>query len=73
MIRDDEPDFRIGASLLKSMGFTKIRLLTNNPRKVNMLNECGMQVVERVPLRVGEGRFNKDYLATKAEKSGHLL
>ncbi|MCY4335816.1 MAG: GTP cyclohydrolase II [Litoreibacter sp.] len=70
---DDERDFRIGASLLKSMGFTKIRLLTNNPRKVNMLNECGMQVVERVPLKVGEGRFNKDYLATKAEKSGHLL
>ncbi|MEM6464743.1 MAG: GTP cyclohydrolase II, partial [Pseudomonadota bacterium] len=70
---DDERDFRIGAALLKSMGFSKIRLMTNNPRKVEMLSGCGMDVVDRVPLKVGEGRFNRDYLTTKAEKSGHLL
>ncbi|MEM7472851.1 MAG: GTP cyclohydrolase II [Pseudomonadota bacterium] len=70
---DDERDFRIGAALLRSMGFSQIRLMTNNPRKVEMLNSCGMEVVERVPLKVGESRFNRDYLATKAEKSGHLL
>ena len=70
---DDERDFRIGADILRDMGFQQIRLLTNNPRKVEMLTRCNLDVVERVPLKVGKGRFNADYLATKAAKSGHLL
>ncbi|WP_298259760.1 GTP cyclohydrolase II [uncultured Litoreibacter sp.] len=70
---DDERDFRIGASILKSMGFTQIRLLTNNPAKIAMLEANGLEVTERVPLKVGETRFNTNYLATKATKSGHLL
>jgi len=70
---DDERDFRIGAGILKSMGFSKVRLLTNNPAKIAMLEANGLDVVERVPLKVGKGRFNADYLATKAAKSGHLL
>ncbi|MGB5863858.1 MAG: GTP cyclohydrolase II [Sulfitobacter sp.] len=70
---DDERDFRLGAEILKSMGFSAARLLTNNPRKVEMMNQCGVEVVERVPLVVGENRHNTAYLATKAAKSGHLL
>lgn len=70
---DDERDFRIGAGLLRQMGFAKVRLLTNNPAKVRMLEANGIEVVERVPLRVGRSRFNDAYLATKAAKSGHLL
>ncbi len=70
---DDERDFRIGAGLLRNMGFAEVRLLTNNPRKVDMLNAHGLRVVERVPLIVGEGAENRAYLATKAAKSGHLL
>lgn len=70
---DDERDFRLGADILKSMGFSAARLLTNNPRKVEMMNQCGVEVVERVPLAVGENRHNTAYLATKAAKSGHLL
>ncbi|MEW9919925.1 GTP cyclohydrolase II [Marimonas sp. MJW-29] len=70
---DDERDFRLGADILKSMGFTAVRLLTNNPRKVEMMKASGIAVAERVPLRVGENRHNADYLATKAAKSGHLL
>ena len=70
---DDERDFRVGADILKSMGFSAVRLLTNNPRKVEMMNACGVQVTERVPLTVGENRHNTAYLATKAAKSGHLL
>lgn len=70
---DDERDFRIGAEILRSMGFAQIRLMTNNPRKVEMLSACGLEVIDRVPLKVGETRFNTDYLATKAAKSGHLL
>jgi GTP cyclohydrolase II len=70
---DDERDFRIGAQLLRKMGFAQVRLLTNNPAKVRMLESCGLSVVERVPLKVGRTRHNDAYLATKAAKSGHLL
>lgn len=70
---DDERDFRIGAALLREMGFAKVRLMTNNPAKVERLESCGIEVVERVPLKVGETRFNHHYLQTKARKSGHLL
>jgi GTP cyclohydrolase II len=70
---DDERDFRIGAEILKKMGFSAVRLLTNNPAKVARMQDCGMKVVERVPLRVESNRHNAGYLATKAAKSGHLL
>jgi GTP cyclohydrolase II len=69
---DDERDFRIGAALLRQMGFSAVRLLTNNPRKIAMMQGCGITVVERVPLHVGETDQNRAYLATKAAKSGHL-
>ncbi|MBV0891057.1 GTP cyclohydrolase II [Paracoccus sp. Z118] len=70
---DDERDFRLGAAMLREMGFSSVRLLTNNPRKVAMMREHGIEVVERVPLIVGRNRFNDDYLTVKAEKSGHLF
>ena len=70
---DDERDFRIGAQILRQMGFARARLMTNNPAKVAKLNDCGLEVTERVPLRVGRGPLNTHYLDTKAAKSGHLL
>lgn len=70
---DDERDFRLGADILKSMGFSSVRLLTNNPNKVAMMTSCGVTVAQRVPLKVGENAHNTAYLATKATKSGHLL
>ncbi|GAB4267341.1 MAG: GTP cyclohydrolase II [Pararhodobacter sp.] len=70
---DDERDFRLGAELLRKLGFSSVRLLTNNPRKVAMLERGGIAVAERVPLKVGQTAENAAYLATKAEKSGHLL
>jgi GTP cyclohydrolase II len=70
---DDERDFRLGSGILREMGFSRVRLLTNNPVKVAMLAANGLEVVERVPLRVGETAENAGYLATKAAKSGHLL
>ncbi|WP_313136309.1 GTP cyclohydrolase II [Paracoccus jeotgali] len=70
---DDERDFRIGAGILRQMGFDRVRLMTNNPRKMDMLRSHGIEVVERVPLILPPGRFNSAYLATKAAKSGHLL
>jgi GTP cyclohydrolase II len=70
---DDERDFRIGADILRRMGFGAVRLLTNNPRKMAMMESCGLNVMERVPLQVGLTPQNEAYLATKAAKSGHLL
>jgi GTP cyclohydrolase II len=70
---DDERDFRIGSEILKSMGFYQGRLFTNNPPKLVMMSTCGLTVSERVPLKVGENPHNQAYLATKAQKSGHLL
>ncbi|OSP55059.1 GTP cyclohydrolase II [Pseudoruegeria sp. SK021] len=70
---DDERDFRLGAALLTRLGFSKARLMTNNPAKVTMLTRCGIDVVDRVPLKVGRGPLNAAYLDTKAIKSGHFL
>ncbi len=70
---DDERDFRLGSDILKSLGFSSVRLLTNNPAKIAMMEKTGIRVAERVPLKVGETAFNTGYLATKAAKSGHLL
>ena len=70
---DDERDFRIGAEILKRMGFSSVRLLTNNPGKLAMMEQSGVSVSERVPLKVGENTHNRAYLATKASKSGHML
>ncbi len=70
---DDERDFRIGADILKRLGFAQTRLLTNNPAKVDRMTASGITVTERVPLRVGQTPQNAHYLATKATKSGHLL
>ena len=70
---DDERDFRLGAEILKSLGFSAVRLMTNNPNKIDMMESSGVAVTERVPLKVGHTEHNKAYLATKAAKSGHLL
>ena len=70
---DDERDFRLGAEILKAMGFDAVRLMTNNPAKVAMMEASGVKVTERVSLMVGENPHNVEYLATKAKKSGHLL
>jgi GTP cyclohydrolase II len=70
---DDERDFRIGAEILRQMGFSAVRLMTNNPAKIAMMQGCGIAVTERVPLHVGQTDHNVGYLATKAAKSGHLL
>lgn len=70
---DDERDFRLGASILRELGFSAVRLMTNNPGKIRMMEKTGISVEERVPLKVGENAFNRAYLATKAAKSGHML
>jgi GTP cyclohydrolase II len=69
---DDERDFRIGAALLRALGISSVRLMTNNPAKIEMMRREGILVTERVPLHVGRTAENAAYLDTKVEKSGHL-
>ena len=69
----DPRDYGIGAQILADLGLTKIRLLTNNPRKIVGLEAYGLEVVERVPIEVCPNPNNADYLATKRAKLGHLL
>ncbi|MFC5847148.1 GTP cyclohydrolase II [Deinococcus petrolearius] len=68
----DARDFGIGAQMLRLLGARQLRVLTNNPRKLAGLGDFGLEVVERVPLHVGEGRHNAAYLQTKRERLGHL-
>ncbi|GIX42044.1 MAG: riboflavin biosynthesis protein RibBA [Leptospiraceae bacterium] len=69
----DLRDYGIGAQILRSLGLSTIRLLTNNPRKIVGLEGYGLKVVERVPLIIPPEEENKFYLETKKKKLGHLL
>ena len=69
----DPRDYGIGAQVLADLGLSKIRLLTNNPRKIVGLEAFGLEVVERVPIEVEPNPENEGYLSTKRVKLGHLL
>jgi len=69
----DLREYGIGAQILLDLGLTSIRLLTNNPRKIVGLEGYGLKITGREPLRVEEGEFNREYLATKRTKLGHIL
>ena len=68
----DERRFDIAGTMLADLGVKSVRLLTNNPRKVDSLRAEGIDVVDRVPLTGGLTRFNAQYLRTKVEKGGHF-
>ena len=70
---DDERDFQLGAAILKEMRITNIKLITNNPSKISTMEKYKINVVERIPLKVGQNPANLRYLETKAKKSGHLM
>jgi len=69
----DLRDFGIGAQILRDLGVRKMRLMTNNPKKLIGLEGYGLEVVERVPIIVGVCKYNKNYLKTKKEKLGHII
>ena len=70
---DDERDYGHAAAMLRALGVDTVRLLTNNPSKVEGLEAAGIKVAERVPHQMPANPHNADYLATKRKKSGHLL
>lgn len=69
----DARDYRIPAEMLRKLGVSSVRLLTNNPDKVSSLEEHGIEVSERVQHEVAPHEHDHDYLATKKERFGHLL
>jgi len=71
--KPDLRDYGLGAQILRDLGITKMRLLTNNPKKIVGLEGYGLQVVERLPIETVPTRRNRAYLQTKRDKMGHLL
>ncbi|MBC6430071.1 bifunctional 3,4-dihydroxy-2-butanone-4-phosphate synthase RibB/GTP cyclohydrolase II RibA [Nostoc sp. HG1] len=69
----DLRDYGMGAQMLMDLGIKKIRLITNNPRKIAGVKGYGMEVVDRLPLLIEANDYNSYYLATKAKKLGHML
>ncbi len=69
----DLRDYSICTPMLEHLGIQQLRLMTNNPRKVKAMTSQGVEVVERIALRVGDNPHNEKYLATKAGKLGHFI
>ena len=69
----DERDYQLAAHLLQQLGIRRVRLMTNNPRKVAALEQFGITVAAREPHKVHSNAHNEHYLATKADKLGHML
>ena len=69
----DEREFAVAAHILNRLGVTRLRLMTNNPRKIKTLAALGLEVEERIPLLVEPDSFSHNYLETKRDKLGHLL
>lgn len=69
----DKRDYGIGAQILRDLGITRMKLLTNNPKKFAALTGYGLEIVERVPIMTEPKEENKQYLRTKKEKLGHLI
>jgi len=71
--RDDEREYSVAAHMLDSLKVKSIRLMTNNPKKINELTEYGIKISDRIPLIIPPNPHNEFYLKTKAAKSGHMM
>jgi len=69
----DERNYGVGAQILADLGIKKMRLMTNNPKKMSGLSAYGLQIVEQLPITTEPNKHNKRYLSTKQQKMGHLL
>ena len=69
----DERDYGIGAHILREMGVSKMKLMTNNPVKRIGLESFGLEIVENVPIEIEPNKYNEFYMRTKKERMGHDL
>jgi GTP cyclohydrolase II len=71
--RDDERDYEVAAHMLASLNIGSVRLMTNNPRKIDELSKLGVEVTGRIPHVIPANEWNRFYLETKATRSGHQI
>ena len=71
--KEDERDYKAVEYILKDLGLKKMKLITNNPRKINFFENSGIEIVERIPAITKINKFNENYLQTKKNDLGHLL
>jgi len=69
----DQRDFGIGAQILRDLNVSKMKLITNNPKKRAALKGYGLEIVENIPIQTVPNEFNEKYLNTKRDKMGHEL
>jgi 3,4-dihydroxy 2-butanone 4-phosphate synthase/GTP cyclohydrolase II len=69
----DERDYGVGAQIIRNLGITKIRLITNNPKKRVGLMGYGLEIVDNVPIEIHPNPHNEKYLTTKRDKLGHTI
>ncbi|MBQ9565696.1 MAG: GTP cyclohydrolase II [Synergistaceae bacterium] len=69
----DMREYGTGAEILRDLGLKRIRLMTNNPRKIVGLEDYGMEIVDRVPILIPPNAYNERYMSTKEHRMGHLL
>ena len=70
---EDARDYTVGAQILKQLGINKIKLMTNNPKKLEALSHYGIEIAERVSIQMNHNERNEFYLKTKKAKMGHML
>jgi len=72
---EDARDYNVGIQILRDLGVSKIKLMTNNPKKIYGLGDknCGLEITERIPLQIQAQKFDSFYLETKMKRMGHLL
>ena len=69
----DQRDFGIGAQILRDLNISKLKLITNNPKKRAALDGYGLEIVENIPIKITPNEHNEKYLQTKRDKMGHQL
>ena len=70
---EDERDYTVVGEILKDLDVKRIKLITNNPKKINFVESCGVEISERIPSIITPNQYNEKYLATKKDEMGHLL
>ena len=70
---EDDRDYSIVGHIFKDLGVKKLKLITNNPKKIQYVESLGIEIIERIPAITKSNKYNEDYLFTKKEKMGHML